>query len=118
METDVSDDYKMRIPLDRIRWREPKPNYKHPQSQGLECPLMDYTVSRLEERRITAEDSLSPTICANGSIKVVSEEEEERAKRLCKKGDSLRMAKGEKITTMEKTSSEPVADDSGYTYNV
>ena len=119
MQPEVSEEYRMKIPLERIRWREPKPEYNHPQSKGLECPLIDYTVPRLEERRITAEGSLSPTICANGSIKIVSEEEEEeRAKKLCLKADSLRMAKGEKISTLKKTSSEPVADDTGYTYNV
>jgi len=102
MEPEVSERYVKRIPLERIKWREPVPGYSNPQSDGLVCPLIDSADPRLETRRIAAERSLSPTLRRGVSVTVVSEDEEERAKGVCGKADNLRMApKGEKsITTV------------------
>jgi len=101
MEESVDDYYIQHIPLERIKWRAPRDDYHNPQSDGLVCPLMDCTDSRLESRRITAERSLSPTVKANSRIKIVSEEEE-RAKSVCDKADTLRMAKCGEIVTVGK----------------
>lgn len=127
MEESVDDYYIQHIPLERIMWRAPRDDYHNPQSDGLVCPLMDCTDSRLESRRITAERSLSPTVKANSRIKIVSEEEEERAKSVCDKADTLRMAKCGEIVTVGKdgtkrmvskgvTTSTPIAELKDETY--
>ena len=125
LEPVIGEEYVTRIPMAQIKWREPKPTYRSHQSDGLVIPLMDCADPRLETRRIVAERSLSPTFCATGYIKVVSKEEEERAKKIVPKAQNLRMARGENITTMSKrkkpktvqmrfdveTSSTPVAEN-------
>ncbi len=92
MEAEVSEKFIKRIPLDRIKWREPVSGYHHPQSDGIVCPLIDSTVPRLENRRIAAERSLAPTLRRGTPIQIVSEEEEERARSVCDEAENLRMA--------------------------
>lgn len=97
MEEEVDERFIRRIPLERIKWREPIKGYRHPQSEGIDCPLLDASDPRLETRRIASEESLCPTLRTGVSVRVVSEEEEERAKALCEKADNVRLApKGEK----------------------
>ena len=97
MEDEVEERFIRRIPLERIKWREPIKGYRHPQSEGIDCPLLDASDPRLETRRIASEESLCPTLRTGVSVRVVSEEEEERAKALCEKADNVRLApKGEK----------------------
>lgn len=97
MEETVDERFIRRIPLERIKWREPIKGYRHPQSEGIDCPLLDASDPRLETRRIASEESLCPTLRTGVSVRVVSEEEEERAKALCEKADNVRLApKGEK----------------------
>lgn len=97
MEPERADRYVRRIPLDRVKWRTPKDGYKHPQSEGIECRLMDAGDPRLETRRIASEDSLCPALRTGCPQKAVEEEEEERVRPLVGTADNLRMApKGRK----------------------
>ena len=96
MEPERGERYIRRIPLDRIKWRQPKEGYRHPQSAGLDCPLMDASDPRMETRRIASEDPLCPTIRRGCPQKAV-EKEEERVKPLVAVADNLRNApKGRK----------------------
>lgn len=97
MEAERDERYIRRIPLDRIKWRQPKEGYRHPQSAGLDCPLMDASDPRMETRRIASEDSLCPAIRRGALQKTVEEEEEERVRPLVAVADNLRNApKGRK----------------------
>lgn len=92
MEPERAERYVRRIPLDRVKWRTPKENYRHPQSEGIECHLMDAGDTRLESRRIASEDSLCPALRTGCPQKTVEEEEEERVRPLVGTADNLRMA--------------------------
>jgi site-specific DNA-cytosine methylase len=92
MEPERPDRYVRRIPLDRVKWRTPKDGYRHPQSEGIECRLMDAGDPRLETRRIASEDSLCPALRTGCPQKAVEEEEEERVRPLVGTADNLRMA--------------------------
>lgn len=104
MEPTRDERFIQRIPLDRIKWRNPPEGYRHPQSAGLDCPLMDASDPRLETRRIASERGLCPTLRTGCPQKAVEEEEEEeRVKPLVGKADSLRMApKGRKAIVTAK----------------
>lgn len=130
MEPTRDERFMKRIPLDRIRWREPKEGYRHPQSEGIRSPLIDAAVPRLEDRRIMAEGSLAPTLRGSGGCDVV-EEEEERVRPLVGRADNLRMAPrgrmaigtvrgGEVIMTVAPSDkageSTPTAEDTGESF--
>lgn len=116
MEETRGERHIRRIPLDRIRWREPKEGYSHPQSEGIQAPLIDAACPRLEDRRIMAEASLSPALRASGKTTVVEEEEEERVKPLVGRADTLRMAGPGRIATLGKPPSTPAASVDGETF--
>lgn len=92
MEPTRDERYVKRIPLDRVRWREPKEGYRHPQSEGLGYHLMDASDPRMETRRIASEANLCPALRTGCPQKAVEEEEEERVRPLVGKADNLRMA--------------------------
>lgn len=103
MEPNRDEKFVKRIPLEHIRWREPKPDYHNPQFKGIQSTLIDATSSRMESRRILGEDSLSTTLTASCNIAVVKKDEEERVVPLVDAVDNLRMApKGRKaVGTMK-----------------
>ena len=131
MEPTRDERYVKRIPLDRIRWREPKEGYRHPQSEGLKCRLMDASDPRMETRRIASEGSLCPALRTGCPQKAVEEEEEERVRPLVERADNLRMApKGRKAVGSIKDGEErlvvapsdkagestPTAEDTGESF--
>ena len=132
MEPTRDEKYVRRIPLERIRWRKPKEGYSHPQSTGIECPLIDASDSRLESRRIASEESLCPTLTRGTAQKVVSSEEAEWVRPLVEEADCLRMAPSGEIGTVKdgrmrivtspeamrkkETSSTPAASIDGETF--
>lgn len=102
MEPERDEKYVKRIPMECVRWREPKKEYHHPQSEGIRSPLIDATCPRLEDRRIIAEDSLCPTLRRGQRTGIVDAQEEVRAKGLAERTDTLRMAPTGVVATLSK----------------